>query len=515
MQVDRKHISTFKSWREDWNRFAHDVLKARLDQEQQDILSSFQYNKMTAVASGTARGKDYVAACCALSFFYLTPVFGKDGALIGNTKVILTGPTGRQVSNICTPEVRRLLRNAKVLPGRLVADDIRTDYEEWFLTGFKADENNHEAWSGLHAVNIAFIVTEATGVPDTIFNALEGNLQGNSRILLVFNPNVTTGYAANAMKSPRFHKFRLNSLNAENVVTKKDVIPGQVNYEWVYDKVLNWCTPIQPLDYNEGEGDFQFEVEENGIYVKKMFRPNDLFRVKVLGMFPKVAEDVLIPYEWIELANRRWELYNETGSVPYGQKRISADIAGMGRDSSVRCVRVGNYVEKFYIHQSAGKADHMHIAGMLAQDLNEFTNNIVLIDSIGEGAGVLARLEELGYGDRAVSAKFSYGAKGLTDATGHYSFVNQRAYCYWCVRDWLNPKNNMEPCLPPDDLLLEELTSTKWKFNSSGAIQIEPKEEIQKNLKRSPDRADALALNFFPNYSGADDSAYDTLLDML
>ena len=120
-------------WRSDWNRFVRDVLKARLDNEQQDIISSVQLNPMTAVASGTARGKDFVSACACLCFFYLTPRFDKNGRLVKNTKVAMTAPTGRQVKNIMTPEVRRLLRNAGMLPGRLVGDDIRTNYEEWFL----------------------------------------------------------------------------------------------------------------------------------------------------------------------------------------------------------------------------------------------------------------------------------------------------------------------------------------------------------------------------------------------
>ena len=62
----RKDIRYLKSWREDWNRFCRDALKVRLDGEQQDIISSVQYNPMTAVASGTARGKDYTAACAAI-----------------------------------------------------------------------------------------------------------------------------------------------------------------------------------------------------------------------------------------------------------------------------------------------------------------------------------------------------------------------------------------------------------------------------------------------------------------
>lgn len=484
-----KNIQIFKSWQEDWNRFVRDVLKARLDQEQQDIISSVQFNPMTAVASGTARGKDFVAACASLSFLYLTPTFDKAGSMVKNTKVAMTAPTARQVHNIMTPEVRRLYRAAKVLPGRLVSDDIRTDFDEWFLTGFKAGDDATEAWSGFHAANTMFVVTEASGISETTFNAIEGNLQGNSRLLIVFNPNVTSGYAAQAMKSPRFHRFRLNSLNAENVVKKQDIIPGQVDYNWVADKVENWCTPIKESDFNEGEGDFRFE---NGVY-----RPNDLFRVKVLGLFPKVSEDVLIPLEWIEIANRRWQLYNETGSVPHGPKRIGQDVAGMGRDSSVKCARINNYVEGFDIHHSAGKADHMKVAGGLAHDLSQVGGHMAFIDTIGEGAGVFARLQELGYMN-AFSAKNGATAKGLHDVTGEYEFVNMRAYTYWAIRDWLNPKNGYEPCLPPDDYLAQELTDTHWFFQSNGSIQIEAKKDIQERLKRSPDRADSLALTFWP-----------------
>ena len=477
----------FSLWQDDWNRFVRDVLKARLDKEQQDIISSVQFNPMTAVASGTARGKDFVSACACLCFMYLTPRISANNVLIKNTKVAMTAPTARQVKNIMTPEIRRLFRAAQFLPGRLVADDIRTDFEEWFLTGFKADDNT-EAWSGFHAANTMFAVTEASGISETTFNAIEGNLQGNSRLLIVFNPNVTTGYAARAMKSDRFTKFRLSSLNAENVVKKKIVIPGQVDYEWVKDKVINWCSPISKIDFNEGEGDF---VWENCIY-----RPNDLFRVKVLGMFPKVSEDVLIPYEWIEIANNRWKEMQLNGFTTNKSLKLGVDVAGMGRDDSVLCARYGNYVSAFEAHQSAGTADHMHVAGMALTHLHQ-KGSKAYIDTIGEGAGVYSRLQELGLRN-VYSCKYSENARGLTDVTGQYEFANMRAYCYWAVRDWLNPKNNFMPALPPNDKLLEEATETHWKFQSNGSIIIEPKEKIKERIKRSPDYLDALANTFYP-----------------
>lgn len=481
-------------WAKDWNRFVRDALCARLDKEQQDIIDSVQHNPMTAVASGTARGKDFVAACASLCFMYLTPRFDSKGILTENTKVAMTAPTGRQVSNIMTPEVRRLLRAARAkfpfcCPGRLVADDIRTSFEEWFLTGFKADDNATEAWSGFHAANTMFVVTEASGISETVFNAIEGNLQGNSRMLIVFNPNITTGYAARAMKSDRYRKFRLNSLNAENVVKKKIILPGQVDYEWIKDKVTNWCSPILPSDFNKGEGDFEFE--------KGLYRPNDLFRVKVLGMFPKVSEDILIPYEWIELANERWKQYQEEGFETKKKCRLGVDVAGMGRDDSVLCPRYGNYIPKFDVHQSAGKADHMHVVGMTIPYLKE-KGARAFIDTIGEGAGVFSRLLELEYAG-AISCKYSEGADGLTDITGQIEFANMRAYCYWALRDWLNPKNNFLPALPPCDKMMEEATETHWKFQSNGKIIIESKDDIKKRIKRSPDWMDAAANTFYPH----------------
>lgn len=483
--ITPKHIELFKSWQADWNKFAREVLGVTLDAEQQAILKAVQEHPRVSVCSGTARGKDFVAAVAAVCFMYLTPKWNKFGELVENTKVAMTAPTDRQVGNIMFPEISRLFNRAKVLPGRLVGYDIRTSNAEWFLTGFKASKDNHEAWSGFHAANTMFIITEASGVEETIFNAIEGNLQGNSRILIVFNPNTSAGYAANSQKSPRWKKFRLDSLSSPNVKAKSIVIPGQVDYEWVKDKVDSWCTPVEKENSNEAEGDFSFEGS--------WYRPNDLFRVKVRGMFPKTATDTLIPFEWIVAAQQRW-LSRPKRSVPL---RLGMDVAGMGRDESIGCHRYQNFVEKFEPVGSAGQPDHMLVAGYIANLLKNGGAK-AFIDTIGEGAGVYSRLLELEY-KNAFSCKFSEGAEDLTDVTGVYRFANMRAYLFWAVRDWLNPANGNEPALPPCDQFVEEATEIKWKFQSNGSIIIEPKEEIKKRLKRSPDYFDSLANTFYPH----------------
>lgn len=501
--IKQRGLDLMTAWRADWVRFVQEAFGVTLDSEQQAILRSVQFNRRTSVASGTARGKDFVAACAAMCFLYLTPRWRRNAngeiELAENTKVALTAPTDRQVLNIMMPEISRLYNRAKrrgiVLPGRLNSYNIRTDNDEWFLTGFKADEHNHEAWSGFHAVHTMFVVTEATGIGDDTFSAIEGNLQGDSRILLVFNPNTTVGYAARSQKGDRWEKFQLNSLTAPNVKEKRIVIAGQVDYEWVLDKVENWCTPISEDERQDELDDFFFEG--------RWYRPEDLFRKKVLGKFPKVADDVLIPQQWLDLAHERWRQASGKEPLSTEPRMLGVDVAGMGRDSTCFCERKGCWVAPFDIHNSGGQADHMKVAGNIVNRRKFDSKMYVSIDTIGEGAGVYSRCLELDEQQYIISCKYSEGAKGanerdLSDITGQYKFVNMRAWLFWAVRDWLNPKNNTGAMLPPDARFDEEATEIKWSFRSDGRILIEPKEDIKKRIGRSPDLFDALANTFYP-----------------
>lgn len=497
-EIERELDEFWRKSREDWVFFAENALGSKLDEDQKAILRAVQKYPRVSVASGTARGKDYITAVACICFFFLTPKF-ENGVCVENTKVAMTAPTGRQVENIMQPEISRLFKKANRFFGgiggaRLVANDIRTTHDEWFLTGFKADENQQEAWTGFHASNTMFAVTEASGISEKIFEAIEGNLQGNSRILIVFNPNTTTGYAARSQRQERWKKFRLNSLSAPNVVAKEIIIPGQVDYEWIKDKLDTWCTIIPRSDMLDKEDDFEFE----GV----CYRPNDAFRKKVLGCFPKVADDVLIPPQWFELAVDRWKSNKEPLSQG-GWRRLGVDVAGQGRDCSVLVDRQDNYIHPIKKHHSGGQADHMKIAGEIVAWLRNTPEGIASVDTIGEGAGTYSRVVELGYEGRCISAKGSHGAKvndrPLTDETGQHRFTNMRAYMHWAFRDWLDPDSGNDAMLPPSDDLFEEATEVKFFYTSKGEIQIEPKEKIIERLKRSPDELDAVVNTFYPD----------------
>jgi len=396
----------------------------------------------------------------------------------------MTAPTNRQVIDIMMSEISKLYRHAKVnLGGRLLTNKIVFGDSDWFLEGFKARDKVTEDWSGYHSPNLMVVVTEASGVEQETFDAIEGILTGDSRLVLIFNPNRVSGEAFKSTKSPDYKKFKISALDSVNVRAKKVLIPGQVDWEWIDDKVgkAGWSTRISEKEISQEKFDFKWE--------NFWYRPSDLFLVNVLGEFPRESEDSLIPLIWVEMANERWR---KAAGIGTGSLKLGVDVAGMGVDKEVHAFRRGDVIEKFKVYS---QQDHMESVGLIKNELVN-TGDEAEIDAIGEGAGVYSRLVEQGV--NAQSVKGSRGAEGLTDLTGQRTFVNMRAYLYWALRDALDPNLGGQLALPPIDELTQDLTAVHWIVKSNGKIIMEPKDKIKDNIGRSPDYGDAVVCTFLP-----------------
>ena len=303
------------------------------------------------------------------------------------------------------------------------------------------------------------------------------------------------------MSDPQYKTFRLNSLSSPNVIlgTKlhngeitekeynKQFIPGQVDRDWLSEKVnkMGWTMRITPEEVDKFKHDFEFEDQ--------WYRPSDVCKIKILGVHPESSEDTLIPLSWIESAQDRWL----ATSKPEGIKAVrGVDVAGMGADTTVFADKYGNYIDNLNIPITPDPATiHMQLAGLLKQDANSLES--IIIDCVGEGAGVFSRLKEQGI-NNAYNFKNSLGAKGLTDKTEARKFLNMRAYTYWALRDALNPQFDSKLCLPPDDELKAQLVEIKYIIRSDSSIQIEGKDDIKKRIGVSTDKADAVAQLFAP-----------------
>lgn len=117
-----------------------------------------------------------------------------------------------------------------------------------------------------------------------------------------------------------------------------------------------------------------------------------------------------------------------------------------------------------------------------------------IVDTDGLGAGVTDRLREQGY---EVVAFHAGSKSGRRDRSGELGFLNLRAEAWWSFREALDPAFESKIELPPDDILIGDLTTPHWTITSSSRVQIEGKQEIRRRLGRSPDRADAVVQAFW------------------
>ncbi|HHW14931.1 MAG TPA: hypothetical protein GXX28_08380, partial [Firmicutes bacterium] len=311
---------------------------------------------------------------------------------------------------------------------------------------------------------------EAAGVPEEIFEAVEGVLTSeNARLLLLGNPTAIGGTFYNAFKQPGWHKIAVSAFDSPNFmafgITREDIASGEwqkkltgplpnpklITPPWVADKYLVWG-PTSPA-----------------------------YQARVLGEFPAEAEDTLIPLAWIEAAMARWEETPETLPAELG-----VDVARFGSDKSVIAPRRGRRILPVEVY---AKQDTMETAGRVIAACRSLGATKVKVDVIGLGAGVVDRLSEQGLP--------VVGVNVAETAMDPERFSDLRSELWWNLRERLNPdpKANTDPiALPPDDELLADLSGVKYKITSRGQIRVEPKDEMKKRLGRSPDRADAVVL---------------------
>jgi phage terminase large subunit len=433
--------------------------------KQVEILEAVRDHPRTAVRSCHGAGKSFIAGQVILWFLYsFCPSI-----------VLSTAPTWRQVEKLIWKEVRASYRRAKVpLGGNLLPKrpEIQIIQDEWYAIGLSTNEPDR--FQGFHEENILVVGDEAAGVPEEIFEAIEGVLTSeHARLLLLGNPTSIGGTFYNAFRMPGWKTIAISAFDTPNFVafgiTREDIAndtwekkitgelphPKLITPEWVADKYQRWG-PTSPA-----------------------------YQARALGQFPTEGEDTLIPLAWIEAAMSRWE------EVPEGEPvEIGVDVARFGSDKTVIATRRGRKVLPLKIFS---KLDTMETVGHVISEQREAKASTIKVDVIGMGAGVVDRLKEQDYP--------VIGINVAEAATDNEKFTNLRSELWWNLRERLdpNPKINPEPiALPQDDELLADLSGIKYKIDSRGRIQVESKEDMKKRLGRSPDYGDAVVLAFAP-----------------
>ena len=163
---------------------------------------------------------------------------------------------------------------------------------------------------------------------------------------------------------------------------------------------------------------------------------------------------------------------------------IGVDPALKEQDATAIIRRKGRLAYNLETHHNLNT---MELVGTIRRIIDKERPAKVCIDCIGIGAGIVDRLHELGY-------QCVEGVNVARSANTHDKFRNLRAELWHDMREWLAQDAAVQ--IPDDDRMLGDLTSLGYKFDSSGRLQIESKDELRARGLKSPDTADALALTF-------------------
>ncbi len=399
-------------------------------------------NSRVAVRSCNGSGKTYIAAHAVLWWLMCYP----------DSLVITTAPTEHQVRDVLWREIRRAYRGHEDLIGGNLHRTSLEIGDKHYAQGLST--NTPERFQGFHEEHILFVVDEASGVREGIFEAIEGSMTSeHSRMLLLGNPTSLSGYFYHAFHSRRslWKTIHISALETPNLRTGGVPKPTLVTEKWVEDAKVNW-----------GED-------------------SPMYQIRVLGEFPSESEDTLISLKIIESAVVGKD---ESPDLHDGEPvEIGVDVARFGSDRTVICARQGDTVIEM---ASYTKKDTMETAGLVKALVERYKSACVRVDSIGVGAGVVDRLKEQGVP----------GVTGINvaqRATNPEHFANLKAELYDGLRERFQQGRIR---IPSDQKLISELASIRYYFTSSGQTRLEDKDELRGRGQPSPDMADALMLAF-------------------
>jgi len=324
----------------------------------------------------------------------------------------------------------------------ITTDKVTAKSTGCFAVARTARKDNPDALQGLHADTMMFLIDEASGVPDIVFEVAQGTLSTKgARVFMAGNPTKTSGY---------FHR----AFNIARDYWKQITLNGEKS----------------PLVSKEFIRQMKDEYGDN----------SNIYRVRVLGEFPTGGDLQFIPLDLVE-KSINCEL-NEA-AYNFAPILLGVDVAWYGGDSSVIFMRQG--VNSNIVWEGKG-VDPTTLSGIVAQYEDKLKAEAVFVDRTGIGAGVVSNLISLGRNPIGVD----FGSSSSNPA-----YLNKRAECWANMKKWLEEGGRV----PNNERLKNGLTGVEYQFNMTGKLQLERKEVMRKRGLPSPDEADSLALTFaFP-----------------
>lgn len=403
-------------------------------------------------------------------------------------------PTSEQINDLLWKEVRTDRRKNK-LPGRVAKIPYLSfegdEHPDHFAKGRATQNSETESIQGQHGQYLMFIVDEAEGVADYVFDAIESMTSGGiALVLMLANPRTRTSKFYRQRSRDDVANFRISCVWHPNVLAGKEVVPGAVRRDYVESMIKDHAEQVSA--HNDDDHTFELPWRPGAIY-----KPDAECMFRILGIPPaNLADNTFVTTGRFESACKRIPVSHEPHFA-----QIGIDVARYGKDSGTIYVR----------HDGASWRE----AAIHGQDTNAYLDKLRLL---------LTRLHAIG--TKKVSIRVDGGggyASGIIDPLRidmdlhrkftlllhevHFNATARDAASYYDLATEMYAhagetlKGITVKNAPP--LLETDLTERTYKFvNNSGTSvkKLTDKEAFKTKYGRSPDDGDGFVLANAPEF---------------
>ncbi len=325
--------------------------------------------------------------------------------------------------------------------------------DKWKVEAKTCRVERSEGFAGQHAPTSSsfYILDEASGIDNKIFEVLEGGLSdGEPMVFLFGNGTRNSGAFYDACVSKK-SPYTVRSIDSRSVFI--------TNKEKIQQDMESW------------------QGGEDG----------DRFRARWRGLFPKKGNQQFIGGDIVEFAGSR-----PVAEINENDIVLGVDVARYGDDDTVVWPRQG-LDARTWTPATGNNMNTNQVVNLVIGEYNKYTKLNIRVAAIfideGYNPGVLDNLRNLGY--PVFGVNFGNSA------------VDLQTYRYRVDEMWGLLKDDLSRglCIPSDDVdvgarLRDDLTQREYGFTLAGQIRLESKADLKKRGLPSPDYADALALTY-------------------
>ncbi len=435
-----------------------------------DLLSPKSNLHRNAVKSSHGVGKTTTEAWCGWIFLMTRP----------QARVVATAPTQNQLADVLWPEFAKWqLRMPNEMSGLWDLSSMHIKNKRFPKTWFAVarTSNKQENLQGIHGEHVLILCEEASGIPNPMFEPIEGIMSNaeeageEALLLMVGNPTQTSGEFFDAFNknASLYNRFTVTG----DATTEPDRNAGKF---YVSKRVTQSYRTTMMTKYGDGA----------------------VYDVRVRGVFPKEADDVVIPLGWAEAAQNV-----QTGNLDAIADPVTLvmDVARFGGDHTTLGVfRKGHCISL----EKWPKTSTNQCVDILSEAFHHGSFGVggievvrVIVDEPGVGGGVV----DVARRDNIPITPYNGGGglvKGSDPEDDCRMFANRRA------RDWWHLRRKMELgqiSIPRMQELVDQLASVKYGYNTrNDKVLVESKTDMRDRLgdTASPDLADTIVMGAAP-----------------